>query len=64
MPYIVLDLWLRRDTFVENSSKPKIQHYVRHIGCPAQNWTEEMIKLGSNRCGGYQAFKESLMGSS
>ena len=51
---------LRRDTFVKDSLKPVVSHFVRKVGRPAQNWTEELLKCGPAFCGGSQVFLDRL----
>ena len=54
---------LRRDTFIEDTMRPAISHYIRKVGRPCRNWTEEVIKQGASRCGGYNIFVDNIVGS-
>ena len=52
---------LRRDTFVEDAMKPIVGHFIRKVGRPAQNWTEELLRHGAVCCGGNSSsFLENL----
>ena len=42
---------LRRDTFVPGSLQPQIGRFVRRVGRPRQNWTSELLRIGSLRVG-------------
>ena len=41
---------LRRDTFVEDTLKPIVAHFIRKVCQPAQNWTEELLRHGAVCC--------------
>ena len=42
---------LRVDTFVAGTVNPQIGRYVRRLGRPRQDWTTELMKVGSSRLG-------------
>ena len=37
---------LRRDTFAEEILQKILAHFVRNVGEPAQNWTQELLRCG------------------
>ena len=51
---------LRRDTFVSDSLQLRISQYIRRVGRPRQNWTEELLKLGSQVFGGEVCLKRKV----
>ena len=51
---------MRQDVFVGQTLRPKIAHYIRRVGRPCLNWTEELIKVGTARCGGYANFERMV----
>ena len=55
---------LRRDTFIGQSLRPAVTQYIRKVGRPCQNWTEEVRKEGASRCGGYNVFEDLITTSS
>ena len=42
---------LRRDTFIPGTLHPQIGRYVRRVGRPRQNWTEQLMREGQARLG-------------
>ena len=42
---------MRRDTFADSSLIPQIRRYVRRVGRPRQDWTNELLKVGAARFG-------------
>ena len=42
---------LRVDTFAAGAVIPQVGRYVRRIGRPRQDWTTELMKVGSSRMG-------------
>lgn len=42
---------LRVDTFAAGTVNPQIGRYVRRLGRPRQDWTTELMKVGSSRMG-------------
>jgi sorting nexin-29 len=52
---------LRRNTFIGSSLTPSVAHYVRKVGRPKQNWTEEIMKAGAERS---EQFEQQLKTSS
>ena len=55
---------LRRDTFVGQTLKPAVNQYVRRIGRPCQNWTEDLIKQGASLWGGRSIFEDCITAAS
>ena len=41
----------RVDTFAAGTVNPQIGRYVRRLGRPRQDWTTELMKVGSSRMG-------------
>ena len=42
---------LRRDTFVDASLNPQVGRFVRRVGRPRLDWTNQLLQEGSNRMG-------------
>ena len=42
---------LRRDIFIPGTVQPQIGRYVRRVGHPRQNWTEQLLREGAARLG-------------
>jgi len=42
---------LKRDTLVPGTLQAQVARSVRRIGQPCQNWTEELLKIGTERLG-------------
>ena len=42
---------LKRDTLVPGTLQAQVARSVRRIGRPRQNWTEELLKIGTERLG-------------
>ena len=51
---------LRRDTFVGDTLRPLIRHYIRKVGRPRTNWTEELMQDAAARFGGQASFESKL----
>jgi hypothetical protein len=51
---------LRKDVFVGQTLQPQASHYIRRIGRPSLNWTEELIKVGAARYGSYANFQRMV----
>ena len=54
---------LRRDVFVGNSIDPVVGHFVRRVGRPRLDWTNEVMKESSKRMGA-QKFRRMLLDQS
>ena len=42
---------LRRDTFNTGTLQPQIGTYVRRVGRPRQDWTNQLLRMGAARMG-------------
>ena len=45
------DSMMRRGTFVPGTTIPQIGRFVRRVGRPRQDWTNELVKLGEQKLG-------------
>ena len=41
----------RRDTFIPGTLQPQIGRYVRRVGRPRQDWTNQLLRIGCDRMG-------------
>ena len=51
---------MRQDVFVGQTLQPKLGQYIRRVGRPCLNWTEELIKVGAARSGSYANFERMI----
>ena len=54
---------LRRDTFVAEGMDPMISHFIRRVGRPRLDWTQELLREGSIRFGSYNSFHTAVQSS-
>ena len=55
---------LRRNTFIGDALQPTISHYIRKVGRPRANWTENVLKDGAGRFQSLQALTDNICNTS